>query len=144
MSSSEMEELSASAMREWDLNDLSEDKYNALAAPDYIIGIANNARRNNPDGALLDQAGIPVTMLDLSLERLEQEAEISTREVMEKAGSEGECITLNTLQRAANEALADFKDRQALQARRWVDLTPEPRQRGERPHTFGALGSLGI
>lgn len=143
MSHSDSEEISASAMRDWDLNTLSDDQYNALAAPDYIIALANAARRNNPDGELLDVAGIPVTMLDLSLERLHQEAEVSTLEVMEKAGIQGE-ITLGTLREAANEALAEFKDRNALQARCWVDLAPDPRQRGERPHTFGAFGSISI
>lgn len=144
MSHGDMEEMSASAMREWDLNNLSEDQHNTLATPDYIVELANEARRNNPERDLLDEAGIPVTMLDLSLERLHQEAEVSTLEVVEKAESKGEKITLDSLCNAANEALAEFKDRRALQGRRWVDLAPEPRQRGERPHTFGAFGSIPI
>lgn len=135
----ELEEMSATEMRDWDLNQLTEDQYNALAAPDYIIALANAARGNNPDRELLDNAGIPVTMLDLSLERLYREADIPTLEIVAQAELQEE-ITVNTLRDAVSEALAAGKNMRVLQGRYFVDLVKRPRMPGERPATFGTLG----
>ncbi|MFM9890249.1 MAG: inositol monophosphatase family protein [Rickettsiales bacterium] len=51
-----------------------------LVAPGYIRGIASAARADNPDMALLKD--VPVTMLDLTLQRLRLERHLSTAELL--------------------------------------------------------------
>jgi len=77
-----MDEISATPFRTMDVN-AAENQHeidNTLAAPQYIRRIANEARENNPDKKLL--AGLPVTMLDLTLQRLRLERNLSTTEIL--------------------------------------------------------------
>lgn len=96
--------IHASDMRKWDLNRLSDDQRALFAAPDYIVSLANAARKRNPMNAIIEEAGIPVTMLDLSLERMRMEAGTSIREIMELATAEGR-LSLATLTLATSTVL---------------------------------------
>ena len=74
--------LSATKLRELDLNNLSANDKALFADSDYIIELANKARENNPQKDILNNAHIPVTLLDLSMERLHKEKHI---DVVDKA-----------------------------------------------------------
>jgi hypothetical protein len=115
----EAEELSASTMRKWDLHHLTPEQRNTFAAPDYIIDLATNARASNPDRAVLDKAGIPVSMLDLSLERALQEFGIDTRDIVEIAGLTDD-VTIESLQSALSVAIEERF--------RWRDKVGESRR----------------
>ena len=79
------DEISASYIRTLDLDNLSAEDRHLLAAPDYVTGLARQARADNPDKALLEQHGIPLTIFDLSLDRYRREACISTRDILDAA-----------------------------------------------------------
>lgn len=98
------EELSAGTMRNWDLQSLTQEQRIAFAAPDYIIRLAIEARENNPDRELIKS--IPVTMLDLSLERMRKEAHIPTRDIIEVAQLNGE-LSLEAIKSALNVKLEE-------------------------------------
>ena len=74
--------------------------------PDYIVDLANAARKRNPMKAVIEEAGIPVTMLDLSLERMRMEAGISMREII---GQIEEKLSLSTLSLAVATALENLQ-----------------------------------
>ena len=61
-------DISARNLRELDLEHLSEDERNQLAAPDYLLEITRQARNASSTG--------PVTLKDLSLKRIETETNI--------------------------------------------------------------------
>jgi NH3-dependent NAD+ synthetase len=94
------DKMNATDLRKLDLEHLSPSQRALFAAPDYITAIAKNARESNPDKALLEQAGIPITMLDLSLERLHREAALSTAGIINEAKKSG-AVTADTLSAAA-------------------------------------------
>jgi NH3-dependent NAD+ synthetase len=96
--------LNATEMRALDLDHLNPQQRALFAAPDYIIELAKQARASNPDKVLLDQAGIPLTALDLSLDRLRKEAAISTSSIIEEAGKAGK-ITAASISAAATSIL---------------------------------------
>lgn len=96
--------IHASDMRKWDLNRLNRDQKSCFADPDYIIDLANDARKRNPMNAVIEGAGIPVTMLDLSLERMRVEAGMPIHEIIEQAMAKGE-LSLMALSSAAATAL---------------------------------------
>jgi ribose-phosphate pyrophosphokinase len=57
--------------------------------PVHIRTLAKQARRDNPDGVKLDAAGLPLTMLDLTLARLWTEAGIKTATLLAAAAKNG-------------------------------------------------------
>jgi nicotinamide mononucleotide adenylyltransferase len=72
----EFDNIHASDLRKMDLLNLTAAERKIFAAPELIIEMAAAARDKNPDKDLLKD--MPITMLDMSLERLYQEAGIST------------------------------------------------------------------
>lgn len=87
--------INATEIRSFDLDNLTPDQRALMATPDYIIELARAARDANPDKELLKD--IPLTIFDLTLERMWKEAGISTAQVMNAAPSH----TLNDLQTTA-------------------------------------------
>lgn len=77
--------INATDIRGFDLERLTPEQRAIIAAPDYIIDIAREARAADPDGALLEQRKLPLTVFDLTLSRLRQEAGISTAAVFAAA-----------------------------------------------------------
>lgn len=100
--------IHASDMRKWDLNRLSDEQKALFAEPDYVINLANAARDNNPAREFLEKARIPVTMQDLSLERLRVEAGISIQEIIEQATTT-EGLSLATLTPAITTVLEQLQ-----------------------------------
>lgn len=98
--------VNASDLRKLDLTRLSPEEHDIFAGLEYIIYHAQAARDANPDKALLE--GIPLTTLDLSLDRLRKETDITTAAVVERANKQGR-LTIESLTQAAGEALADYK-----------------------------------
>lgn len=70
-----------------------------LVVPDYIRGIASSARADNPDLALL--RNVPVTMLDLTLQRLRLESHLSTAEILGNTAA----TSIDEVQKAIEAAL---------------------------------------
>ncbi len=91
--------LSATYLRSLDLNHLSTSDRALFAAPDFIIERANQARNANPEKDALRE--LPVTLLDISLERLAKEKKISTRSIIAAAQEHGEELSIDTLRDAA-------------------------------------------
>ncbi|MEZ0225980.1 MAG: ribose-phosphate diphosphokinase [Alphaproteobacteria bacterium] len=98
--------ISASAIRAFDLNNLTVQQRRIIGAPNYIVQIAREARDSNPDKALLEQHNVPLTVLDLSLDRMRKEAGISTAAVIEAALIDGP-VTAATLALAANDLVKE-------------------------------------
>jgi len=101
--------INASDLRKLDLENLTQEQRALFAAPDYIVGLAKDARANNPDRAMLDEHHIPLTMLDLSLERLHKEAGISTAAIAARA--EGP-LTLASLTAATAAAISNMHSKE--------------------------------
>lgn len=97
----------ASDIRDYDLNNLTKAQRETMAAPDYIIGLARLARANNPDRALLEQHGIPLTVFDLTLDRMHREAGIRTGEVIDLASKSTE-MSLGGLKTIANDIILKY------------------------------------
>lgn len=112
----EHDEVNATDLRKMSLEQLTPAQRELFAAPDYIIGLAKEARAHNPDRALLDEAGVPVTVLDLTLDRLRREADISTSEIIEKAQATRQAVTFDTLTEAAMLVLNEQKEHKGLLA----------------------------
>ncbi len=108
--------INASDLRKLDLEHLTTEQRATFAAPDYIMEIAKKARTDNPDRALLDDAHIPVTVLDLSFERLRKEAGISTHDIVQHANVAGNSITLDSLTEAASSLTKDKVKNRGLMA----------------------------
>lgn len=98
--------ISASAIRAFDLENLTVQQRRIIGAPDYIVQLAREARNNNPDRALLDENNIPLTVLDLSLDRMRKEAGISTAAVIELAKVEGP-VDATSLAQAATDLIRE-------------------------------------
>lgn len=96
--------IHASDMRKWNLNHLSGNQESLFAEPEYIIGLAKSARQSCPSLEALENARIPVTMLDLSLNRLRVEAGTPTHEIIEAASAK-DGLSLATLTLATAAAL---------------------------------------
>lgn len=79
--------VNATDIRGFDLLNLTPEQRGLMSAPDYIIEAAKKARAENPDRALLEAAGVPLTVFDLTLDRLRREADISTAAVLQNAPS---------------------------------------------------------
>ena len=77
-----MDELSATPFRTiaLDLPQSQKPMRDTLATPDYIRGLASAARADNPDLELLN--AVPVTMLDLTLQRLRLERHLTTADIL--------------------------------------------------------------
>lgn len=110
-------ELSATIMREWDLRHLTDEQRATFAAPDYIISLAEAARANNPDRDLLEK--IPVTMLDLSLERMRNEAGITTADVVSIAQKSG-ALSLKSIKETLGNKLKEHNAQHGV-APKWQD-----------------------
>ncbi len=107
--------INASDLRTMDLGHLTEEQREQFATPDYMIELAKEARATNPDRKLLDDAAIPLTMLDLSFDRMRKETGISTASVIEILRKNGEKITIDSLNEAASAAVqANLKERGVL------------------------------
>ena len=70
--------MDASPMRMWDLNNLSPEQKAQFAAPEVIIELANAARAQT-------NLPLPVTMLDISVLRLQQEKGVTIQQILAKA-----------------------------------------------------------
>ncbi|MDE1153264.1 MAG: hypothetical protein PW788_12070 [Micavibrio sp.] len=79
------DDINATDIRSFDLRNLSPEQRALMSAPEYIIAEAEKARRDNPDHAALEKAGVPLTVFDLTLDRLRKEAGISTGAVLKAA-----------------------------------------------------------
>ena len=77
------DEINATEIRSFDLEHLSPEQRALMATPDYIIDLARAAREANPDKELMKD--IPLTVFDLTLDRLWKEAGISTAQVLDTA-----------------------------------------------------------
>lgn len=98
------DDICASAIRNFDLENLTPEQRDLIAAPEYIIDLARKARFENPDGRILDANNIPVTMLDLSFDRMRKEAGITTSSIFYPLWEKG-ALSLGALQEAAAEAV---------------------------------------
>jgi ribose-phosphate pyrophosphokinase len=98
--------ISASAIRSFDLNNLTAQQRRLIGARDYIVKLAREARDSNPDRALLEAHDIPLTVLDLSLDRMRKEAGISTAAVIEAALIDGP-VTATSLALAASDLVKE-------------------------------------
>jgi len=70
-----------------------------FATPDYIIKLINEARECNPNEAMIKE--LPLTMFDLSLDRLNKEAKITTSEIIKNASE----VSISGLTQSANKLL---------------------------------------
>ncbi|MBU6338972.1 MAG: hypothetical protein KGQ36_03260 [Rickettsiales bacterium] len=100
-----LDNISATPFRSIDL--FSENKEiqkkitDNLVVPEFIKNLVIQAREKNHSAALLDELQIPKTMLDLSLNRLQEEAGISTKSLFDKINLKQEPQALyNGLSRA--------------------------------------------
>ncbi len=98
--------ISASAIRAFDLNNLTVEQKRIIGAPGYIIQLAREARNSNPDKALLEENNIPLTVLDLSFDRMRKEAGISTAAVIELAKVDGP-VDVASLSQAATDLIRE-------------------------------------
>ncbi len=70
------DDINATEIRAFDLGKLTAEQKALMASPDYIVGLAKAARDSDPDKELLRD--VPLTVFDLTLDRLRNEAGIST------------------------------------------------------------------
>ena len=108
------DEINASDIRLFDLNNLKQTEYDMIAAADWLIETANQARENNPDAALLELYQIPVTVFDLALSRMHQEANISTKSVLDIALATDEKLSIKHLQKCAQSLVVNANQKQVL------------------------------
>lgn len=79
------DDVSASKFRKMDLSEETEEQRATVVTLDFIRALAFRARKENPSGSRLNQLKIPVTMLDLTLDRLRKETTIETESLLNKA-----------------------------------------------------------
>ncbi len=96
--------INATDLRQFDLDRLTAQQRELFAAPDYIVDIARKARVDNPDCQLLDDHHVPLTILDLALDRMRKEAGISTADIATHISGD---ITADSLAQAASQMLRD-------------------------------------
>lgn len=97
--------INATEIRSFDLRHLTKKQKALMAAPDYIIELAKEARDSNPDKKLMRD--VPLTVFDLTLDRLRKEAGISTAQVLAKAASHD----IHDLQAATTALVKDRHDK---------------------------------
>lgn len=100
--------INASDIRSYDLAHLTADQH---AAAPHLHNLARRVRAvrgGNPDGTLLDDAGIALTMLDCTLDRLYREAGVRTRAILERAKLMG-TVSLASLTAATKETVERLK-----------------------------------
>ncbi|GEM_PF-630033 len=95
--------MAASQLRVKDLRNLSDKEKSAFADPEYIVFLAKQARAANPSAEALEAANIPLTMLDLSLDRLAKEKHISTAQIISALQADGQELTIDSLKNKADE-----------------------------------------
>jgi len=100
------DDISASNIRRFDLDHLTPEQRGLISTPDYVNELARKARDSNPDKELLEKNHIPLTTLDLTLDRMWREAGFTTASVFEKAD---ENVTLDTLTTAAKNMIAETR-----------------------------------
>jgi NH3-dependent NAD+ synthetase len=100
-------DLSATQLRSLDLNKLRASDRALFADPDYIIAQANAAREANPDKEHIRD--MPVTLFDLTLQRLAQEKNISTKDILNAMRAEGDEFTLESMQVVAKRLNGSMK-----------------------------------
>ncbi|MDD9900243.1 MAG: ribose-phosphate diphosphokinase [Alphaproteobacteria bacterium] len=96
------DDINASAMRKFDLNNLTVEQRHQIAAPAYIISIARKAREDNPDKDILAQNNVPLTVLDLALDRLYREAGVRTKDIIAIAKDDND-MSLDGIANAATK-----------------------------------------
>lgn len=99
------DDLNSSDIRTYDLNNLTAAQRKNLVNPDYIIDLARKARANNPDGDALNDNKVPLTLLDLTFDRLRKEADISTAELISRAMDNSGEVTFDTLSQATQDII---------------------------------------
>lgn len=104
--------INASALRTLDLKNLSNQQRQLFAAPDYIINLARIARLTNPERDNLEAHRIPLTMLDLTFERLRKEAGIETSAIIHAVQGG---VTLDSLTKATQGAIEQLHTRPQTQ-----------------------------
>ena len=97
--------VNATGIRSFVLTALTPEQRAVMASPDFVIEIAQKARDANPDRDLLEKHKIPLTVFDLSLSRLWQEAGIGTAAVF--AAAQKENPELEDLAPAVSRLLKD-------------------------------------
>lgn len=90
--------INASELRILHLEHLTAAERQLFAAPDYIIQLAKEARARNASKAELDAHHIPITMLDLTFDRLQKEAGIDTATIINAAKKQGELTYASLIQ----------------------------------------------
>lgn len=96
------DDISASDIRAFDLENLTVRQRGIIAAPAHLISIAKQARQNNPDAALLSALKIPLTVLDLAFDRMRCEAGIQTKDILARAQETGD-LSISALAKAATQ-----------------------------------------
>lgn len=104
--------INATEIRSFDLEHLTAEQRALMATPDYIVALARAARDANPDKELLKD--VPLTIFDLTLERMWKEAGIPTAQVLGTAASR----SLTDLQTNATSLI---KNRPALKEQAMTD-----------------------
>lgn len=100
--------INASDLRALDVENIADDKKAQFAALNTYADAVRRARLQNPDGALLDAAGVPKTALDLTLARLASEAGVKTRALIAKAAATGH-LSHAALLSATQEKIEEMK-----------------------------------
>ncbi len=108
------DDINASALRQVALESAGEATRQLAPRFDALARDARAQRCSNPDGEMLDAAGLPVTMLDHTLMRLYRETGLRTREVIERLAHKGH-VSLTALM-AATQAHIDALKRKPLLA----------------------------
>ncbi len=104
---------SGTALRSLDINDAADPRQKWIAAPHLVRQLVTEARASNPDAELLND--VPLTALDLSLQRLREEKGITTRQIVERLAEENSAITVATIAAKGRELNGSMRQ---LQTRR--------------------------
>lgn len=107
--------INASDIRAYDLNNLTVAQRTVIAAPSHLISIARKARDENPDKDMLVDRGIPLTVLDLSFDRMYREAGIRTADVITLAEEKGD-LSFKGLSAAATAIVEKIRGPKILDA----------------------------
>ncbi len=109
--------LSATDLRNYDLENLSDEDRELFASPDYMIQLAREVRGQirqylKDKGSNFDIDSIPLTAFDLTLYRLGIEKQIMPDQIYEKAkeDAKGGAIDLHALKEAARELNGSMRE----------------------------------
>jgi len=114
-------EINASEMRTFDLENLTPEQRRWFVLPDYIIGIVKDARERNPSKDKLAELNIPLTVLDLTFDRLQNEAGVTTESIIAAAEAQG-AVTLESLTEATKAAITQLNEQSKIPAPAKPDL----------------------